>query len=161
MDTTFLENYGIGIMGVVFGFIYWIIDYFLHKDSNGYKIIKSILAAIIIVGIYVVFTRFLFNGFEKESWEDTKRFIILISLLLAVNEANSGLKNITNSVIKNFICFLKWLAAGFALFISIGMFLNNEQVLKIIEIINDVWGISITLYTAFLVYVIRRNSNDT
>lgn len=161
MDTIFLEDYGIGIIGVVFGCIYWFIDYLLRRDSNRYKIIQSIFAAIVTVSIYLVFTRFLLNGFEKESWEDTKRLIILISLLLAVSEANSGLKNITNGTIKNFIWFLKWLAAGFALFISIGMFLNNDQVLKIIEIINDVWGISVTLYTAFLVFVIRRNSNDT
>ncbi|MGG0239272.1 hypothetical protein [Bacillus rhizoplanae] len=161
MDTTFLENYGIGIMGVVFGGIYWFIDYLLLKNSSGYKKTHSISAAIVSVVFYLVITRFLFNGFEKESWEDTKRLIILISLLLAVNEANFGLKNITNGVIKKFIRILMWLAAGFALFISIGMISNNEQLLKIIELINDVWGVSITLYTAYLVFVIRQNTTDT
>ncbi|PEN00119.1 hypothetical protein CN621_16845 [Bacillus wiedmannii] len=152
----FLKDYGIGIIGVVFGVIYWFIDYMLLKNSSEYKKIHSITAAIVSVVFYLAITRFFFNGFEKESWEDTKRVIILISLLLAVNEANFSLKNITNGLTKKLICVLKWLAAGFALFISIGMLSNNEQVLKIIELINDVWGISVTLYTAYLIFVLRQ-----
>lgn len=155
-----MEDYGVGILGLVFGVIYWLIIYLLQKQDNKKNILKSIITAIIVVGTYFILIRFIFNGFEEGSWEDTKRLIILISLLLAVDEVNLILKNNEKLRMKFPLKILKVLAAIYGIVIAIGMLLNIEQLLNFIDIINDIWGIGITLYTAFLIYVLRRNSNN-
>lgn len=159
-----LLNFGFGILGVVIFRTVFIIRYTLNKEKVvPAPFFKSLITATIILVIYIVIISpfmFIFGDFDKMVFEDVKKIMILVSLLISWRQAYLFSKNTTKKTLKFLVKVWGRFAAIFSILILVAMYTPFELLDNCVEIINDVWGIVVTLYAAFVIFILSRESNE-
>lgn len=154
-----LLNFGFGILGIVICLIALIVCYFLNKEKGkSAPFWNAMVTATILLVIYIIIIspfKFIYGGFDKMVFEDVKKIIILVSLLISWHQAYLFSKNTTKKILKCTVKVWGWFAAVLSVLIVVAMYSPCEWLDNCIEMINDVWGIVATLYAAIVIFVFR------
>lgn len=159
-----LLNFGFGILGVVICLTVLIVRYFLNKEKGILKPLwKALVTATMILVIYIFIIspfKFIYGGFDKMVFEDLKKIMILVALLISWHQAHLFSKNTTKKTLKFLVKVWGRFAAIFSILILVAMYTSFELLDNSVEIINDIWGIVATLYAAFVIFVLSREANE-
>lgn len=157
------------LFSAVVGGVLWalliVVFFLLLRDKEGTHPFWMAFKKALICMVFFVLISFIVmawhNGFDMEGFEDIKKLIMLVSLLVSGEAAKKLSENTSN----NFTKILIRLYGGFSILLSlcivIAVYSRIDSVNSIVNMLNDLWGIGVTLYAAFVMFLISEKPRQT